>query len=502
MKFRILCLFFLPFSIVAQPQQPKPSLLFDDTVLPIIEITIDPLDLNFILDPANEASDEEFSADFKYTSSSFSADEENIGFRLRGNTSRSAAKKSFKISFNAFEKGRDLDGFEKLNLNGEHNDPTMVRAKLGWSLMNSLEIPSSRANHVELYINDKYYGLYTNVEHIDEEFVEEYFGNKEGNLFKCLYPADLNYKGSNPELYKEVIFGRRAYELKTNEEEDDYSGLANFIRILNQTTDAQFAEQIESIFDVETYIKALAVEVLVAHWDNYSFNQNNFYLYENLEDGKFYYLPYDLDNTLGVNFFNFDEAEQHIYTWFESNANRPLTQRILSIEKYREQFSQVIYRLLNNEFHPDNLIPRISTLKTMIQDAAERDQYRTQDYGFSITDFNNSFTERLNQGHVRYGLTEFIEKRHQTATAQLDEITILTSRLMEPSFEVYPNPSTGHFTVKSNEALGTVQIINLIGQTVFEGSTTSHQLMINHQLVTGRYVLIVKNQTFDLLINK
>jgi spore coat protein H len=499
-KFPLLFVFFFPLCIIAQPQLPDPSGLFDDGDIPMVEITINQDNLDFILDPANKDSDEEFSADFKFNSSSFTADEKNIGFRLRGNTSRSSAKKSFKVSFNSFEKGRDLDGFEKLNLNGEHNDPSMVRSKICWDIMNSLEIPSPRANHVELYINDEYYGLYSNIEHIDEEFIEEHFGNKSGNLYKCLYPADLNYKGSNQDSYKEIIHGRRNYELKINEEEDDYSRFVTFIEVLNQTTDAQFQAQIAGIFDVNSFLKALAVETLIAHWDNYGMNKNNFYLYDNPDDGKFYYIPFDLDNTLGIDFFNVDWAEIDIYSWYDQESNRPLVKRILAIDKYREAYSQIIYGLLNDQFNPENLIPRINNLKALIQNAAERDNYRTYDYGFSINDFNDSFTERLDQNHVRYGLTEFVTKRHQTATAQLDEITVLSFN-NKTQISIYPIPSPGAFTISSAKPLGTVSIYSLTGQKVWEEIMTTSTLQAKTTLSSGAYLIrFDNNETRKLYI--
>ena len=49
-----------------------------------------------------------------------------IGFRTRGNTSLQAGKKSFKIDFN---NGLGTwNGLHELNLNGSHNDPSMIRA--------------------------------------------------------------------------------------------------------------------------------------------------------------------------------------------------------------------------------------------------------------------------------------------------------------------------------------------------------------------------------------
>ncbi len=81
-----------------------------------------------------------------------------------------------------------------------------------------MEIPAPRANHVQVYINNDYYGLYISVEHIDEEFIKSRFTYNDGNQYKCLWPANLNYIGENPDLYKLEMGDRRVYELKINEE--------------------------------------------------------------------------------------------------------------------------------------------------------------------------------------------------------------------------------------------------------------------------------------------
>ena len=202
-----------------------------------------------------------------------------------------------------------------MNLNGEHNDPTIVRSKLGWDLAEQMGIIATRANHVELYINGEYRGLYLNVEHIDEEFVELRFGNNDGNLYKCIYPADLDYKGANPALYKEVFWGRRAYQLRTNTDEDDYSDLAHFIDVLNNTDSDDFACELEQIFNVQDYLKAMAFDILTANWDGPLYNKNNFYLYHNTATGQFEYIPYDIDNTFGIDWFQKDWAERDINDW-------------------------------------------------------------------------------------------------------------------------------------------------------------------------------------------
>ena len=161
-----------------------------------------------------------------------------------------------------------------MNVNGEHNDPSVIRAKLCWDILKKFEIPAPRSNHVELFINGEYYGLYINVEHIDEEFVESRFGNRGGNLFKCLWPADLNFFSSNPDDYKFVSGDRRAYDLRTNEEWDNYEDLYQFIYTLN-TAPAEILEcELEKIFNVEDFLKVLAFDVVTGNWDGYSYNKN------------------------------------------------------------------------------------------------------------------------------------------------------------------------------------------------------------------------------------
>lgn len=428
MRHFLFCLSMLV-ALAAQAQYliPEKGEIFRDDVIPRIDITLPADSLAAILDWNNRDSDYHYHATFVFDNGSIRDTVENIGFRLRGNTSRSSQKKSFKVSFNTYEKGRKYHGLEKMNLNGEHNDPTIARSKICWDLYREAGIPASRANHIELYINGDFFGLYIHVEHIDEVFVKKRFGNNNGNLYKCLWPADLTYKGSDPNLYKETPAGRRTYDLKTNEAADDYSDLARFIDVLNRTSISNLACELEKVFDVNSYLKAMAMDILTANWDGPIFNKNNFYLYYNTLTDRFVYIPYDLDNTFGIDWFQIDWGDRNIYQWGHDTEDRPIYERILQVPMYRERFSYFINQYAQDFFRANTFVPYVDSIKTQITPSAANDTYRTRDYGFSLMDFQLAFDQGLSTNHVVYGIKDFASTRRSSVLrqVQLNDMTPL-----------------------------------------------------------------------------
>ncbi|MEM1216067.1 MAG: CotH kinase family protein [Bacteroidota bacterium] len=413
------CLLLWTIFLNAQNLFPGRGMAFQDEEVPRVDILISEADINTILAEGNEFSNVEYPATFIMTDSEEADTVTNVGFRLRGNTSRTSDKKSFKVSFNTFESQR-WKGLEKLNLNGEHNDPTISRAKLAWDFLKDMRVPGARANHVALYINNEYRGLYANIEQIDEEFMDRRYGNKDGNLYKCLFPADLAYLGTNPDAYKLEENGRRTYDLKTNEEEDDYSDIANFITVLTQTSIANLSCELEQIFNVDTYLRTMAFDVLTGNWDGY-YNQNNFYLYHNTATDKFEYIPFDLDNTYGIDWFGIDWTERNVYDWM--NSSRPLFKRLLDVPDYRARFTYYLRSAMDDDFSAGSLFADLDELRDMLEPFVVMDDFYPQDYGFSIQDFRDGFDEELTAyNHTKEGIKSFVSARRSAGYDQLEDL--------------------------------------------------------------------------------
>lgn len=344
----------------------------------------------------------------------------NVGVKLRGNTSLKAKKKSFKISFNEFVPGREYGGEKKLNLNGQHNDPTLIREKLYYEIWNSFGMPKRKSAFVQLFINGKEMGVYTNIEELDKDWLIENYKDNDGNLYKCTYPADLAYINNNQNSYKNIQSGAagesRAYELKTNEDLDDYSDLVELISKLNATYDSYTLEQLQSVLDLNTVLKAYAIDISTGNWDDYFYNKNNYFLYKNTLNKKFYYMAYDTDNSSGVDWLNKDWATRNVFTWH--TANRNLISKLLIFMPYKYKLSLYLDSLTNQITDTSKLFPKIRHMQKLIAPFVATDTFRKLDYGYTLQDFYNGYTSTIDN-HTPYGIFPFYIKRNEQTQLQI-----------------------------------------------------------------------------------
>ncbi|MFM6946300.1 MAG: CotH kinase family protein [Flavobacteriales bacterium] len=410
-KFFLAFLFF-PWSSFAQLPQPNYNLAFLQDEVASVFVNIDLDSLNLLLGDSL-FSGHEFMAEISYQSSFGTVFYDSIGFRARGNTSLSSQKKSFKIDFNRFVSGQKFQGLEELNLNGEHNDVSIMRSFLAQHLLRSAGLAAARTSYVKLYVNNEYKGLYINVEHLDDEFLDLRFPTEaNGNLWKCFYGADLTWWGANPSSYHTV------YELKTNKDSANYTALLNFINVLNNVPSAYFPCAIQEVFDVELFLRNIALEILMGQWDGYAYNKNNYYLYQREGDGKLVYLSYDLDNTFGIDWFNINWALRNIYSWSPGNQARPLYTKLMAVPYFKDRFTFHMLDILDSIWIVSDLQVLLEQKQQLIAPAALLDDYKGLDYGFSDQDFLNALQQTWG-AHVKSGIVPYLQNRKQSAISQL-----------------------------------------------------------------------------------
>lgn len=351
-----------------------------------------------------------------------------VGVRFKGNSSFRipSVKKGFKIDFNEYQEDAEDDvtettffGLKKLNLNNGQFDPTLLREKLFLDFA-ARYLPAIRAVHARVYVNDAYWGLYTAVEQTDMTFIRSRLGNDEdGNLFEGerseaqgggTFGSDLTYLGPDPEDY----YGM--YQLKSNEGANDWSDLAEFVDVLNNTPAQNLPERLEPICDVENVLFGMALNNLFVNLDSYAGSAHNYYLYDRDSTGRFIHIHWDTNETFGTFKFgtgNGDEPLRLPLFWTPSPRQgqpqrRPLMENLWAVDAYRQTYLRQVARMLREGFDPVTMNARIQELANMIR----ADVYADQNKPRANADFETALSDPYMWGNRRiFGLLQFVTER-------------------------------------------------------------------------------------------
>lgn len=222
----------------------------------------------------------------------------NVGFRLKGNSTLRTAwsqgnyKLPFRLNFDEFEdtysgiKDQHFFGFEELSFSPGYSDQSLIREKLASDVFKSAGIPAAATAFYKVYIDIgdglKYCGIYTGVELPDDHMIKSQFGEESGNIYK----PESNF----------TSFVQTAFEKKNNEIVADFTDVRNFITALNSTNrtsnPAVWRTGLEAVFNMDHFIKYLAVNNAIVNWDSYGSLAHNYYLY-NHSAKKLMWIPWD-----------------------------------------------------------------------------------------------------------------------------------------------------------------------------------------------------------------
>jgi spore coat protein CotH len=341
-------------------------------------------------------------------------------------------KKPFRIDFNMYDEGDGEEttffGLKKLNLNNGALDPSMIREKLFMDFASNY-VPAPRSVFTRVYVNDEYYGLYLAMEHIDNTYVESRFGGDEsGNLYKVEQQGTLAYLGPDPESYHIL------YELKNNEEINDWSDLIWLTNVLTNTPIAELPDKLEPILDVESAMYSIALLDLFVSGDSYIGNARNYYLYHRSDTGQFTHLLWDANLVFGNFGFGMGMGSDNDPTRYsvfppstiggfgfgggggfffgppdeeqELRNTLMLIERVMAVESYNRTYLRALAKMLREGFDADSINARIQELADLIRDEVYNDPNLWTD----PTDFEPELE----------AIVDFVEKRAAYVDTQLN----------------------------------------------------------------------------------
>jgi spore coat protein H len=204
----------------------------------------------------------------------------NCLIRLKGNAGSFQPvedKPGLTVRFD--EAGTFFHGLNKIHLNNSVQDSTCLSEWLCSEIFREAGVPAPRAAPVLVELNGRRLGLYVLLESVDRQFLARYFKNTHGNVYSPSSNADIDQP-------LDCIGGHE-------------NNLGSDLKALASAARASGAARLPQVLDMDRFISFLAVEVMLCHWDGYTFNVKNYLVYHNLDTGKMVFIPHDMDQMLG-----------------------------------------------------------------------------------------------------------------------------------------------------------------------------------------------------------
>jgi spore coat protein CotH len=153
-------------------------------------------------------------------------------------------------------------------------------------------IPATETAYTGFKINENAETLYVVSELVNEEYLEKYFENADGILYKAELGSTLSYKGEDPSSYAD------SFTQQTRVNDADLAPLIAFMRFLDQSDDATFESELPNWLDVDSFATYLALNNLLVNTDSMIGMNNNYYLYYDEVEERFTLLMWDANESL------------------------------------------------------------------------------------------------------------------------------------------------------------------------------------------------------------
>lgn len=281
---------------------------------------------------------------------------DSVGVRFRGQTSYqtgASQKKSFKIELDAWKPTQDYDGYSTFKLNNAAQDPSMMREVFYTSIIKR-HIPTAKSNFVKLYLNGGNWGLYSNVQQMNKDFLEEWYLSNDGIWWRADKPpgspgmgggwgdgtAALNYLSNDTADYKPN------YTLKESTLLNPWDYLVRLTDKLENTPLSALEDTLANYMDIDRTLWFLATEIAWTDDDSYVYKgKMDYYVHYEAETGLM--VPHEYDGNSAL-----ETASGSSWDLFyhSTNANYPLLNRLLSVPTLRQRYIAHMKTILAEEF--------------------------------------------------------------------------------------------------------------------------------------------------------
>jgi spore coat protein H len=365
-----------------------------------------------------------------------------VRMRYKGNSSLMAAvggangKVPFRLEFgsdDAPSTERTFYGFRKLTFSSNFADDSQLREVLASEVLRDRGVPAARAAFYRVFVDAgegaTYWGLYTMIEDPDDgAMLDAQLSGRTANLYKPDGPA-ANW----------TRFEAASFEKKTNRREANFGDVIAAIDALHDDMSdrALWRARFERVFDVDLFLRWLAVNTVIDNWDAYGAMAHNYYLYgDPTRGGRLQWIPWDHNMAFGAGPGGgrgfpggaaggrgprfggpgmpgpFGRGSRDVLHRDASDA-WPLISRLLSLPEYAARYRSFLTHGLGGLMEPDAVGARVRALHALIAPAVvgttgERETHTTVSSEASFLESPERLLEQiaLQRGRIRAALAE------------------------------------------------------------------------------------------------
>ena len=332
-----------------------------------------------------------------------------VGIRFKGNSSLRSAwtsgnyKLPFKLDFDQFEDeypqidDQRFYGFKQLSLASNFNDNSYLREKVTADIFREFGVPSAHTAFYEVYVDygegPVYFGLYTMVEMVEDTVISQQFSSDTGNLYK---------PDGTGATFAEGSFNEVSFDKETNQDEADYSDILALFDVLHADTrltqPSTWRMDLENIFDVDVFLRWLAVNTVVQNWDTYGQMSHNYFLYTDPDTDLITWIPWDNNHALTASGGMRDTLSLSLD---EVTDQWPLIRYLMDDPVYHAQYESYLGDVIETVFVPDEMTITYQVYHDLIEDSAMAETAEATMLK-SKQAFENSVQDLIDQTNERY----------------------------------------------------------------------------------------------------
>ncbi|ORY38487.1 hypothetical protein LY90DRAFT_330314, partial [Neocallimastix californiae] len=355
----------------------KKSKLFDDTFVSTILVEVSQNELDAIYE--NPQDETKLTAKVIYVSPYNIRVFNNAKIGISGQSTIYYEKLSYKLSGLKTDDGSKLFGRSSVKLRAELVDASFVREKTYLDMLSSLGVPSAQSKFTRVFINKKAIGLFLMSDsNTSDDFLKDSFNKGEkssepNHVFKAdYYPSggsvgDLVYYGDSSNKYD--IYEYKGEEKNVDSRRKIKEILVPFLKDLDKYKSTKKIN-----FDIENFLKAMAMEFLGYASDNFWIRPGNFFIYKNTSKNMWYFIDSDFDQSFGHGSpstalkTSIDNYVTKLND--EIPSSRPIIDNFRKVSSNENYLKNVLKRMLETCFNIKAIGPRIDSFAELLKEDA------------------------------------------------------------------------------------------------------------------------------------